>query len=128
MTNSHIPAKHSAVSPYLLVRDASALIAFLVDAFDGQELTRLERPDKSVMHGAIAIDGSVVMVGSRDQTFQNSIHLYVRNVDDTYHRCLTLGATSINEPTTFPYGDRSAGIRDPFGNAWWIGTHLGKAV
>ena len=21
------------------------------------------------------------------------------------------------------YGDRSAGVKDPFGNSWWIATH-----
>ena len=22
------------------------------------------------------------------------------------------------------YGDRSGGVRDPFGNQWWIATHI----
>ena len=125
MTPSYIPAQHSAVSPFLIVSDAAGVIDFLMNAFGGRELARVDRTDNSVMHAAIAIDDSVVMVGSRDQTFQSSIHLYVKNVDETYRRCLDLGASSVSEPRTFPYGDRSAGIRDPFGNTWWIGTHVG---
>jgi uncharacterized glyoxalase superfamily protein PhnB len=77
------------------------------------------------MHAAVAIDGSVVMVGSRDVSFQNSTHVYVPDVDETFRKCLALGAMSLSEPTTFSYGDRSAGIRDAFGNTWWIGTHKG---
>jgi hypothetical protein len=27
------------------------------------------------------------------------------------------------QPADQFYGDRSAGVRDPFGNQWWIATH-----
>ena len=29
----------------------------------------------------------------------------------------------LNEPADQPYGDRSAGVTDPFGNVWYIATH-----
>ena len=119
---SHIPPSHRAVSPYFLVSRAADMIDFLKGAFDATEITKLEREDGSIMHAALAIDDSVVMVGSREQAVQNSTHLYVANVDATFFRCLQLGAQCISEPKDFPYGDRSAGIRDPFGNIWWLGT------
>jgi len=128
MTVPYRPTGHAAVSPYLLVSDAAGLVDFLKQAFDGREISRIERTDGTIMHAAVAIDDSVVMVGSRNVTFQNSTHLYVSDVDETYRKCLAFGAESLSEPGTFGYGDRSAGIRDAFGNVWWLGTHMGEKV
>jgi PhnB protein len=36
---------------------------------------------------------------------------------------LLRGATSLMEPADQFYGDRSAGVKDPVGNYWWIATH-----
>ncbi len=33
------------------------------------------------------------------------------------------GATSISAPENKPYGERGAGVRDPFGNSWFIATY-----
>src|SRR4029450_13306029 len=38
---------------------------------------------------------------------------------------LAAGATSTQEPTDQPYGDREAGVKDEFGNTWYIATHKG---
>jgi hypothetical protein len=35
-----------------------------------------------------------------------------------------VGSTSIMAPADQTWGDRVAGIFDPFDNRWWIGTHL----
>lgn len=51
------------------------------------------------------------------------IHLYVENADATYERAMQAGASSIMEPKDEFYGDRAAGVKDPTGNHWWIGTH-----
>jgi uncharacterized glyoxalase superfamily protein PhnB len=111
---SHIPEHYPAVSPFFIVRDAAGFIDFVKAAFGASELSRLARPDGVVMHAALAIEGSVIMVGTREKVIENSTHLYVKDVDATYRHCLELGATSISEPKTFPYGDRSAGVRDGF--------------
>jgi uncharacterized glyoxalase superfamily protein PhnB len=123
---SYLPDNHRAIAPYFIVSDGAVLIDFLKKAFDAKELSRFNRPDGVVMHAELMIDDSIIMIGTRDDAFKNSTHLYVKDVDATYRLCISLGAESISEPQTFPYGDRSAGIRDPFGNTWWIGTHLKK--
>ena len=53
----------------------------------------------------------------------NGIHLYVEDCDATYKRALDAGASSIREPADQFYGDRIAGVKDRFGNRWWIATH-----
>jgi uncharacterized glyoxalase superfamily protein PhnB len=58
---------------------------------------------------------------------QTALHLYVEDADRTYEQALRAGATSMQEPTDQPYGDREAGVKDPFGNDWYIATHKGSA-
>ena len=54
------------------------------------------------------------------------LHVYVRDVDETYQRALDYGAGSVQTPSEQGDGDRRGGIRDPAGNTWWIATHLGR--
>jgi PhnB protein len=37
---------------------------------------------------------------------------------------LQAGATSVTEMTHLFWGDRVGRVRDPFGNLWWIQTHI----
>lgn len=53
-----------------------------------------------------------------------SLYLYVPDCDATYASAMAAGATSIMEPEDQFYGDRGAGVTDPFGNIWFIGTHI----
>ena len=50
--------------------------------------------------------------------------LYVPNVDALHRQAVAAGATSFQMPTDQPYGDRSAAVRDAFGNKWYIATHI----
>jgi uncharacterized glyoxalase superfamily protein PhnB len=52
-------------------------------------------------------------------------HVYVEDVDAAFQRALAAGATSLGEPADRPYGERAGFVRDPFGNHWFIATHLG---
>jgi PhnB protein len=44
----------------------------------------------------------------------------VNDVDATYEQALKAGGTSMLAPTDQVYGDRSAWIKDPFDNVWYI--------
>jgi PhnB protein len=41
-----------------------------------------------------------------------------------YGAALNAGATSDRVPADQFYGDRSAGVQDPFGNYWYLSTHI----
>ena len=93
---------------------------------DGRQVCRKMRDDGSIMHAEVRIDDSVVMVGERPDgrdPVRGSTHVYVPDVDACYAAGLAAGASSVTPPTDQPYGDRSAGLRDPEGHLWWIGTH-----
>ena len=54
-----------------------------------------------------------------------SIYVYVADVDRAYERALQAGATSVAVPEDKPYQERSAGVKDSFGNTWYIATYTG---
>lgn len=124
---SAVPAGHHTVTPYLIVRDARALIEFVERAFAGEVVRRWDMPDGTVRHAEIQIGDSRIMLadaGEQWPPMPAMVHLYVDDVDAVHRRALAAGATSIQEPEDMPYGDRSGGVRDVCGNLWWLATRV----
>jgi PhnB protein len=42
-----------------------------------------------------------------------------------YEQALRNGATPVSAPEDKPYGERAGGVRDSFGNVWYIATYRG---
>jgi len=121
-----IPDGYHSVTPYLVVSGVATLLDFLTQAFEAHELHRMPRPDGTIMHAEVRIGDSRVMLGEpmgAAPPMPGSLYLYVNDVDAVYTRALHAGATSTSAPADRFYGDRSAGIKDPLGNQWWIATH-----
>lgn len=118
---------YPTVTPYLIVKEAKHLIAFLQKAFDFQEVTRHLQPDGSIMHAELTLGDSMIMLGDASEVYPPNptmIHLFLDNCDNFYQRALDAGAVSIREPQDQEYGHRSAGVSDPSGNQWWIASHV----
>jgi len=118
------------VNIYLHPLGAAQMIEFLKPAFGAAEVAvyRLQ-PDGPVVHAKIKIGDSVLEMGEAHGPYQPMPTMFFLNVDDVaawYQRAVASGATSISEPADQPYGDRVAGVTDPFGNTWYIATHLPK--
>jgi PhnB protein len=122
-----IPEGYNSVSPYIIVQGAERLIELLKRTFDAEERERLTQPDGSIAHAEVKIGDSIVMIadaGVEYAPMPSRFHVYVPDVDAAYKRALQAGATSEREPADQFYGDRESGVIDPFGNTWWIGTHI----
>lgn len=122
-----IPDGYHTLTPYLTVHGAAQLIDFLKQAFDAQEHSRTASPDGTVMHADLQIGDSHLMVSEATEQWKAmpaGLYLYVPDTDATYRRALEAGATSLMEPGDQFYGDRNAGVKDAFGNSWWIATHV----
>lgn len=121
-----VPEGYHTVAPYIVASGVEKIIDFAKQVFDAKEVFVSRRPDGSVMHAEIKIGDSIVMLGDGGDTkkFPAMLHLYLEDVDAVYQRALQAGATSMREPTDQPYGDRSGGVEDAFGNQWWISTHF----
>jgi PhnB protein len=124
---SYIPKGLNSVNVYMHPLRAEPVINFLKRAFGARELAKYASPDGVVHHAEIRVGNSVVEMGEAHGPYQpmkSMFYLYVPDCDAVYRRALAAGATSIAEPTDHPYGDRSGGVQDAFGNQWYIATHI----
>lgn len=122
-----IPEGYHSVTPYLLVTGVPHLLDFMKQAFGATERERQTSPDGSVRHAEVKIGDSMIMLGEARGEWKPMpamLYLYVPDTDATYHRAVQAGARSLREPRNEFYGDRTAGVEDPSGNQWWIGTHV----
>lgn len=121
-----IPDGYNSVTPYLAVRGANELVAFLEKAFGANARGDIMRaPDGTIGHAELMIGDSVVMVGEApEEPVQAMLHLYVEDCDAVYKKALEVGGRSTSEPADQFYGDRTAGVQDPSGNQWYISTHV----
>jgi uncharacterized glyoxalase superfamily protein PhnB len=122
-----IPVGYHSITPILRVEGAPRLIDFLKQAFQAEERERFMAPDGRVSHAEVKIGDSVLMISDVDEKWKlmpGSLNLYTEDTDNVYRRALAAGATSLMEPADQFYGDRSAGVKDPFGNQWWFSTHV----
>ena len=115
------------LQPYLHPLRAEPVINFLKRAFGAEDLGRYTTPDGVIHHVTLNIGNAHMEMGEAQGPYQpmpTMFYLYVEDCDALYKRALDAGATSISEPQDHPYGDRSGGVIDPFGNKWYIATHV----
>lgn len=122
-----IPEGYHTITPYLVTDDVGALLDFVEKAFDAKVTEKLEMPGGAIMHAAVLIGNSHVMMGQAREgnpAMPTMLYLYVEDCDAAYQKALDAGAESVFEPTDQFYGDRSGGVKDSLGNQWWFGTHI----
>ena len=124
MSVHYIPKGHHSIAPYFVVKNVHSLIDWLTSSFGAETLVKMELPDGRIQHCEIKIGDSIIMAGQREPAMKLATHLYLKDVDAAYERCLKAGGKSLYAPVTHPYGDRGAGVEDPEGNIWWISTHV----
>ncbi len=121
-----IPPAYQQVMPYLIVKDALSFLRFASDVFNAKEKMKIMRSEGVIMHAELTIGESVIMLAESTDQFppQNAgLFVYVADADETYQRAIDSGATIITAMSNQDYG-RSGGIKDPFGNHWWITSPL----
>ena len=129
------PGFHT-VTPYLIVEDAARAIEFYKAAFGATELMRVEDDAGKIRHAEIQVGDSPIMLvdehpespawlGPRARGGSPvHIYLYIDDADAVFKRALAAGATEFLPMQDHDYGDRSGGLTDPFGHAWYVATHL----
>jgi PhnB protein len=121
------PGELLTVQPFLHLQAADKMIPFLENAFGAEALGVAKSPEGLILHATIKIGDATLEIDEAHDEFQPMpchLHLYVPDTDAAYERALRAGATSQEAPITKDYGDRSAGVRDPWGNSWFLATHL----
>lgn len=122
-----IPEGMHTVTPFLVVDGANELMRFIEQSFDGKTTAIMKSKDDKVMHAMAQIGDSQIMFSDATENYPAGacrLYLYVDDVDATYQKAIAANGTSLREPTDEFYGDRSCGVRDRWGNEWWIATHI----
>lgn len=118
---------YQCVIPYLILSGGvRGFVEFTKQAFGASERLIVPTDDGKIMHGELTIGDSLIEFADANEQFPArpmALHHYVRDVDVTYSRALAAGATPLSAVTDQSYGDREGGLRDPFGNTWFVATH-----
>ncbi len=134
MTVQNPPPGYTGVTPYLVVKDAAAAIAWYERAFGAECLYKMQWGGK-IGHAELSLAGGHFMLAeefpdmghlspaSRGGT-SVSMLVYVSDADAAHARVMAEGATQDFPLETKPWGDRSAQVTDPFGHRWTIATHV----
>jgi PhnB protein len=122
---------------HLIIRDCAKAIDFYKLAFGATERMRVQLEDGRVGHAEIQIGDCCVMMADEHPEIGAyspehyggspvSFYIYVDNCDMAFFQTLSAGGKAEREPANQPYGDRVAGVLDPFGYKWYIATHLAE--
>lgn len=120
------PPGFTTVFPYFFVEDAPGFCAFLVDGLGFEELGRHVDDDR-IANAHLRKGDTTMMVSEAGRGFDAmpaSYYIYVRDADASVAQARAAGGTVIMDVADMPYGDRQGGVRDGWGNIWWISQRL----
>jgi PhnB protein len=129
-----IPENYPRVMPYLYVDGAKAAIDFYTSVIGAEVRMTMPGPGGRVGHAELSLADSVIMLadefpdmGVRGPKSMGgtpvAIHVYVEDVDATFDKALSSGATTLRPVEDKFYGDRGGEFEDPFGHRWSIASH-----
>ncbi|HXM81808.1 MAG TPA: VOC family protein [Burkholderiales bacterium] len=130
-----VPEGMHSVTPHLVCAGAANAIEFYKKAFGAVELARLPGSQGRLMHAAIRIGDSTVMLADEMPEWGSlgpkalkgspvTIHLYVDDADAFVARAVKAGAKVTMPVDDMFWGDRYGKLEDPFGHHWSVGTHV----
>ena len=123
------------LSPHLTCRDCAAAIEFYKQAFGAEEMMRLPGPDGRLLHAAVRVNGSMVMLNDEYPEMGGhsplalggspvTLHLMVDDADAVAARAVAAGAEITMPVADQFWGDRYGVVKDPFGHLWSIATPI----
>jgi len=130
-----IPEGFHSLTPHITVRDAAGAIEFYKKALNAQELGVSKMPNGKVLHAALKIGDSILMLNDefpemggamapRGETTGFAIHVYVEDVDKIFAQAVAAGAVVKMPLMDQFWGDRYGHIVDPYGFKWALATHV----
>ena len=121
LTNRSAPP--ATVTPVLIYPDVRAAVAWLESAFGFEERVRIGDAHRAQLR--VGSDGAVVVADVRAAQVAPSagvvthlIKVRVPDVDAAFARARDFGASVLEEPSTWEYGERSCLLEDLAGHRW----------
>jgi len=130
-----IPAGFHTLTPHIVCKDAAKALEFYKRAFGAEEVSRLVGRDGLLLHAAMRIGDSVLMLADECPPmgafsplhFSGSpvtIHLSVPDSDASFTRATGAGATPVMPVAEMFWGARYGVLKDPFGHTWSVATQV----
>jgi PhnB protein len=127
------------LTPHIVCAGVADAIDFYKAAFGAEELMRVPGEDGKIMHAAVAIDGTMLMLVDENKGrgilsplslggSPVTLHLNVPDADAAIERAAAAGATVTMAAHDAFWGDRYGQIRDPFGHNWSVAHPLRDTV
>ncbi|MCA9565635.1 MAG: hypothetical protein KC561_19190, partial [Myxococcales bacterium] len=122
--SNYMPKGFQAVTPYLLLEDPKGFIAFAEGGLGATErFAAYDDETGRLTHGELELHGCVLELGQPQGEFvatRTNFHVFVEDPDAAHARALEHGAESLYPVTDHPYGERSGGVKDKWGNQWYF--------
>ncbi|WP_405164681.1 VOC family protein [Nocardia sp. NBC_01499] len=125
----------STISPHLVVKNAIDAARWYGEVLGAEEISRLELPGGQVLTIGLRIgdtevhladehpDMGIVSPVTLGGTYM-ALQVEIDDVDATFERALSAGATQFHPLSDTFYGDRAGQFIDPFGHRWGVFKHI----
>lgn len=134
-TLSPIPPGMRTVTPYLAIAGAARALEFYKKAFGAKELSRQPTPEGKLMHAAMKIGDTTIMMsdefpGSPTRAPTNvggttvMLHVYTKDVDRLWSQAVAAGAKVTMPLDNMFWGERYGQLEDPFGHHWTLSMRI----
>lgn len=130
-----IPEGFRTLTPHIVVKNADEALDFYANAFGAVVETVLRSPEGKVMHAAVRIGDSKLLLNDEfpqwgvvgPETLEGTpvtIHMYCTDVDTAWERARKAGCrVGMDLQNTF-WGDRYGMLLDPFGHHWSLAQRI----
>jgi PhnB protein len=121
--------------PHIICADAAAAIEFYKRAFGAEEQMRLPGQGGKLMHAAVRIGDSMLMLVDENPAWGAlgplalkgtpvTLHLQVADADAVVAQAVAVGAKLTMPVQEMFWGDRYGQVEDPFGHRWSVATKV----
>ncbi|MGH2587927.1 MAG: VOC family protein [Dehalococcoidia bacterium] len=122
------------IFPALSYRDAPAALDWLTDAFGFEKGLVVPGPEGTIVHAEMSLGPGVIMLASAEDAMgwmsprdlpgvNQTISVYVEDVNAHYERAKAAGAEIVLDIADTNYGSRGYSARDLEGHFWNFGTY-----
>ncbi|GAA3877978.1 VOC family protein [Streptomyces lacrimifluminis] len=121
------PEGYTTVAPWVVTDDTGAFLDFVAQVFDGEELGRVLTEDGSVGHGEIRVGDTVVLAFDRHADWPvmpSLLRVFVADAEKAFSRAVAAGGQVVTAMSDNAFGQRGGRVKDPFGNIWWVVSHV----
>lgn len=121
------PEGYTTATAWIVTDDTAKLLDFITEVFAGTEIGRVATEDGAIGHAEIRVGDTVLLAFDRREDWPDLpslLRVWVADPDATVEKAVEAGARVVTALSNAAWGDRGARIRDPFGNIWWIMSHV----